>query len=168
MDFVGVEFQTLDTTGSVWPERQRLLKEVGSEDSTIADDSRARFGMNWKMTAKTILVQLHHKVQTFENMNKHLMLAIQDVFLDYVRREFDFSHVQQANGRDSLQIHAYRLDHSMDSGAYRLQLDTRHSTNAAGVAIALGLQASQNVEVEQMSRMLEMKISDSTRFDPMT
>lgn len=25
-DFVGIEFQTLDTTGTVWPERQRLLK----------------------------------------------------------------------------------------------------------------------------------------------
>ena len=28
-DFVGVELQTLDTTGTVWPERQRLLREFG-------------------------------------------------------------------------------------------------------------------------------------------
>ena len=124
--------------------------------------------MNWKMTAKTILVQLHHKVQTFESMNKHLVLAIQDVFMEYVRREFNFSHVQPANSRDSLQIHAYRLDHIAAPGEYRLQLATRHSTNADGVAVALGLQVSQNVEVKQMIRMLEMKISDSTRFDPMT
>ncbi len=27
-DFVGIELQTLDTTGTVWPERQRLLKEL--------------------------------------------------------------------------------------------------------------------------------------------
>lgn len=27
-DFVGIEFQTLDTTGTVYPERQRLLKRV--------------------------------------------------------------------------------------------------------------------------------------------
>ena len=25
--------------------------------------------MNWKMTAKTILMQLHHKIRTFEAMN---------------------------------------------------------------------------------------------------
>lgn len=28
-DFVGIELQTLDTTGTVWPERQRLLVELG-------------------------------------------------------------------------------------------------------------------------------------------
>ena len=29
-DFVGIELQTLDSTGTVWPERQRLLKEHGT------------------------------------------------------------------------------------------------------------------------------------------
>jgi hypothetical protein len=28
-DFVGIELQTLDTTGTVWPERQRLLQKLG-------------------------------------------------------------------------------------------------------------------------------------------
>lgn len=28
-DFTGIELQTMDTTGTVWPERQRLLKELG-------------------------------------------------------------------------------------------------------------------------------------------
>src|SRR5215213_6034191 len=28
-DFVGIELQTLDTTGTVFPERQRLLRELG-------------------------------------------------------------------------------------------------------------------------------------------
>ena len=28
-DFVAIEFQTLDTTGTVWPERQRFLASVG-------------------------------------------------------------------------------------------------------------------------------------------
>ena len=31
-DFVGIELQTLDTTGTVWPERQRLLEELGEQD----------------------------------------------------------------------------------------------------------------------------------------
>jgi len=28
-DFVGIEIQALDTTGTVWPERQRLLRRLG-------------------------------------------------------------------------------------------------------------------------------------------
>ena len=59
-DFVGIELQTLDTTGTVWPERQRLLKELGVPRADAAEDSDKPYGMNWKMTAKTILVQMHH------------------------------------------------------------------------------------------------------------
>ncbi len=62
-DFVGIELQTLDTTGTVWPERQRFLKSKGLSNISRADLSNTKgFGMNWKMTAKTILVQLHHKI----------------------------------------------------------------------------------------------------------
>src|SRR5206468_9115463 len=47
-DFVGIELQTVDTTGTVWPERQRFLDSVGikvpKEDVECADS----FGMNWK------------------------------------------------------------------------------------------------------------------------
>jgi hypothetical protein len=78
MDFVGVELQTLDTTGTVWPARQRLLEEKGVRVPAGDLASRKSFGMNWKMTAKTILVQLHHKVQTFEHIGKHLALIVQN------------------------------------------------------------------------------------------
>lgn len=167
-DFVGVEFQTLDTTGTVWPDRQQLLKESGSEYSTEPLTSGGRFGMNWKMTAKTILVQLHHKVQTFERINKHIVLAVQDVFMEYVQREFSFGHIQQANSRDPMQIHTYRLDQDELDGALLLQLSSRHSTDADGVAKAIGLQVDQKVEVEQLISILESKISESTRFAPVS
>ena len=88
-DFVGVELQTLDTTGTVWPERQRLLRELEVPRRDDAGNSRKSFGMNWKMTAKTILVQMHHKVQTFEHVNKKLVLVVQDCLLDYMKREFN-------------------------------------------------------------------------------
>ena len=77
-DFVGIELQTLDTTGTVWPERQRLLKELDIPRADNAERSTNSFGMNWKMTAKTILVQMHHKAQTFEHVHKKLVLVVQD------------------------------------------------------------------------------------------
>jgi Restriction endonuclease NotI len=82
-DFVAIELQTMDTTGTVWPERQRFLQMQNIESGIIADKP---FGMNWKMTAKTILVQLHHKIQTFENISKHLVLVVQDRLLAYILR----------------------------------------------------------------------------------
>jgi len=39
-DFVAIEFQTLDTTGTVWPERQRVLKSLGLPIIIIGDGRR--------------------------------------------------------------------------------------------------------------------------------
>lgn len=61
-DFVAIELQTLDTTGSVWPDRQRFVASQGIDVSPEDIASSKSYGMNWKMTAKTILVQLHHKI----------------------------------------------------------------------------------------------------------
>jgi len=60
----------LDSTGTVWPERQRFLKQHDLRVKKQDAESEKKFGMNWKMTAKTTLVQLHHKIQTFENRNR--------------------------------------------------------------------------------------------------
>lgn len=45
-DFVGIELQTLDTTGTVWPERQRLLKDLGIPRKDIGEESPKPYGMN--------------------------------------------------------------------------------------------------------------------------
>ena len=52
VDFVGIEFQALDTTGSVWPHRQAAASDLGYD---VDVPPSKRFGVNWKMTAKTIL-----------------------------------------------------------------------------------------------------------------
>ncbi len=165
-DFVGIELQTLDTTGTIWPERQRLLRELGVTIRDRADESSKSFGMNWKMTAKTILVQLHHKIETFENINKKLALVIQNCFLDYMQREFDFTQVGEARLGDSMHIHSYRIGIQSDS-SYKLMLDTRLSTDAVGIARCLNLQAEANVALEQIIKILESKISDATLFSPL-
>ncbi|MDR0710796.1 MAG: hypothetical protein LBF67_00415 [Prevotellaceae bacterium] len=93
-DFVGIELQTLDTTGSVWGFRQIFLGSKGVKQQKY--NEKATFEMNWKMTAKTILVQMHHKITTFENLNKHLILILQDCLMDYMKTEFSFEHISTA------------------------------------------------------------------------
>lgn len=165
-DFVGIEFQTLDTTGTVWPERQRFLRQVGI--GVLANDAESSkpFGMNWKMTAKTILVQLHHKIETFESIHKHFVLVVQDHLLSYMRREFSFGHLNTARMGDPMQVHAYRL--SSDGMAFKLELGERLSTDASGIARCLGLQASPNMGLDQIIEMLEARLSADTLMDPLT
>ncbi|HVU48084.1 MAG TPA: NotI family restriction endonuclease [Terracidiphilus sp.] len=165
-DFVGVELQTLDTTGTVWPERQRLLRELGVSRADDAENSDKTFGMNWKMTAKTILVQMHHKIQTFEHVNKKLVLVTQDRLLAYMTKEFNFGHLHNPPTiGDSMHLHSYRMAEQLDH-AYRLTLDARLSTDAAGIAECLGLQAEARVELEEIIASLQAKISPATLFAP--
>ena len=165
-DFVGIELQTLDTTGTVWPERQRLLKELGIPRSDDAESCDKPYGMNWKMTAKTILVQMHHKVQTFEHVHKKLVLVIQDKLLAYMSREFKFDHLRNpAAIGDSIHLHAYSMSRS-SSGDFRLAMAARLSTDADGIGTCLGLQAEARIELAQIIEALQSKISASTRFVP--
>jgi hypothetical protein len=41
-DFVGIELQTIDSTGTIWPTRQRLLKEKGVKVLAKEADSKNR------------------------------------------------------------------------------------------------------------------------------
>jgi len=159
-DFVAIEFQTLDTTGTVWPERQKLLVELGIDSLNLSDNSKS-FGMNWKMTAKTILVQLHHKIETFEHFNKHLVLVVQDYLLKYMMAEFTFDHLNNpARIGDSMHFHSYSLIEN--DGKFKLELSERLSTDADGIATCLGLQAEAKVELEEIIKELEGKLSRNT------
>jgi Restriction endonuclease NotI len=165
-DFVGIELQTLDTTGTVWPERQRLLKELGVPRGDDGENSDKSFGMNWKMTAKTILVQMHHKIHTFEHVNKKLALVVQDKLLNYMSQEFRFDHLRNpASIGDSMHLHAYRMD-AQTNKSYKLAMQSRLSTDANGIGLCLGLQAEARIELEQIIQALQAKISASTLFVP--
>lgn len=159
VDFVGIELQAVDTTGTLWPLRQRFLDSAGIPvDEEI--DSTHPYGMNWKMTAKTTLVQLHHKVETFEGLGRHLVLVLQDRLMDYMRREFNFGHIQEAKLGHTMHLHTYSLKQHQND--YQIHLTARSSTDANGIAASLGLQVSAKVELEVITALLQNKISSST------
>lgn len=166
MDFAGIELQTLDTTGTVWPERQRLLRELGLPRGDDAENSDKRFGMNWKMTAKTILVQMHHKIRTFEHVRKTLVLVVQDALAKYMEKEFEFGHLRNpASSGHSMHLHIYEINRQTD-GSYKLDLTSRLSTDADGIRRCLGLQAEARMELPSIAHTLQARIGPDTIFNP--
>ncbi|EGR0027894.1 NotI family restriction endonuclease [Vibrio parahaemolyticus] len=162
-DFVGIELQTLDTTGTVWPFRQRFANSMGIPVDLADIESSRPFGMNWKMTAKTILVQMHHKLETFEHLNKHLVLVVQNHLLDYMKREFSFGHISDnALNGDSLHFHSYK--NVMSGNDYRIELYERKSTDVEGISKCLGLESEAKIELEDIIVKLESKLSATTLF----
>ena len=161
VDFVGLELQTMDTTGTVWPARQRFLERVDRAGGVSEERAPYRtYGMNWKMTAKTILVQIHHKIQTFAAINRRLVLVTQDHLLNYLKGNFEFGHVVRARLHDSMHFHAYSFGES--DAVFRIKLDQRLSTDADGVAACLGLKAEPKVSLAEIVSQLERKLSPDT------
>jgi hypothetical protein len=114
------------------------------------------------MTAKTILVQLHHKIETFDHLSKHLVLVLQDHLLSYMQRAFAFNHIKGVRNADSMHFHAYELHR--EPTAYTLRLKERLSTDAAGVAACLGLKLDAKVDLLAILRQIEAKLPQSTRL----
>lgn len=163
-DFVGIELQTLDTTGTVWPERQRFITDLNLVEEPEAGYGDKSYGMNWKMTAKTILVQLHHKIKTFEHLSKHLVLVLQDHLLEYMKKEFSFSHLSTPPRiGDPMHFHSYQMTLGEDKN-YHISLNNRLSTDSYGISMAMGLKAEAKVEFELIVKSLESKISELTLF----
>lgn len=161
IDFVGIELQSLDTTGSIWPERQALLQALGAANPTPGVGDRKAFGINWKMTAKTILVQVHHKVQTFEHLGKHLVLVVQDALMDYIAREFKTDHLASpGEANHAMQFHAYSLVDGRD-GQLDLKLAKTFSTDGDGVATCLGLQAESRVSLSAIEGALSARMGSA-------
>ena len=161
-DFIGIELQTMDTTGTVWPERQKFLCEQGIEVDVEDVNSRKSFGMNWKMTLKTILIQMYHKSETFEHLNKHLVLIIQKPLYEHMRTNFNFDGIDGVRLGDPVHIHSY--DFGQENNVLHLSLHTRVSTDSAGIANCLGLNAERKVELEDLIRILEPKLIETNRL----
>ncbi len=136
-DFVGIELQPMDTTGSVWPERQRMLRELNVSPADDAETIGTPYGMNWKMTAKTISVQIHHKIETFEQVNNKLVLVVQSQPLAHMQREFNFNHLSQpASVGDPMHLHASQ--HGLGRDRFRIRLSKRspHRTRSDPAPVA--------------------------------
>jgi hypothetical protein len=109
---------------------------------------------------------MHHKIDTFEHVNKKLVLVVQDKLLEYMSREFNFAHLRNpAVLGDSMHFHAYQITGQPD-GSFKLIMQSRLSTDANGIATCLGLQAEARVELKQILEALQAKISPATRFMP--
>lgn len=162
VDYLGLEIQTLDTTGTVWPARQKLIRDLLDDPADLQSDDRS-YNVNWKMTAKTILMQLHHKVETLELLHKKLVLVIRDTFYDYTVREFSTTALTDANANDPVQFHVYGLEQASD-GRFSLQLRQRRSTTSAGIQQILGSARDAGLPEEQLLTTIRSKISAATRL----
>jgi hypothetical protein len=157
VDYAGIEIQSLDTTGSggIWKARQDLAQRRFSD--TYA------YGINWKMSAKTILVQMHHKAEAFEQLGKKLVLVVQKKFFDYVSTEFRTDQLRDAKGTDSVHVHVYDLVPLQSQ--LRLELKEKKSTDVHGVERMLTLGREGAIRENDVVDRIRAKMSNAIRLE---
>lgn len=164
LDFVAIELQTLDTTGSIWNERQKLLIENGyAVDAGEARSPAA--SLNWRMTAKTILAQLVQKSQVFASMNKHIVLVCQKPLYDYMTKNFNFSGVREAILTDVLHFHSY--DYLCINNNMELTLANMRSAPLEAVERIMGSKTDTSREYQKICEILTNRKCDEYRFSPL-
>ncbi len=165
IDFVGIELQTLDTTGSIWNFRQRMLKDKGYEVSV--DSEGGSVGINWKMTAKTILAQMTQKTELFDSIGKNLVLVCQTPLYVYMEKNFNFSNVNaNADMRDVLHFHMY--DYIPVHNRMELSLAYTRSASLTAVQKIMGMNKETDVEYSNILATLSRKLLPKYRFQPLS
>jgi len=156
IDYLGLEIQSLDTTGSggIWNAREDLYSGNLQE--------RYQYGINWKMSAKTILIQMHHKAESFETLGRKLVLVLQQQFFDYVSREFQAAHLQTARTEDSVHFHIY--DCVELNRKFRLRLLDRKSTNVLGIERMLKLGKGTGISEQEVIQRIKAKLPSAIQL----
>ena len=156
-DYLGIETQSLDTTQSsgIWDARTDLARgRLGT--------NRYGFGINWKMSAKTILIQMHHKAAAFEELHKKFVLVIQRDFFEYMTRVFRTAHVREATDHDSVHFHIY--DCIRSNNRFEITLVDRRSTDVRGIEEMLNLREHVAISESAVLEKIRAKLPSATRL----
>lgn len=164
IDFVAIELQTLDTTGSIWNDRQRLLREHGYAVEVGTARSKAP-SLNWKMTAKTILAQLLQKSQLFAPIDRNLVLVCQTPLYEYMTENFNFNGVREADSRDVLHFHMY--DYLPVTFGMQLSLSSMRSASLDVVESIMGQTRADDKALKNINETIAARLRPEYRFEPM-
>ncbi len=156
-DYLGLEIQSLDTTGSggIWQAREDLFGD--------RFQSKYKYGINWKMSAKTILIQLHHKAEAFEALGKKLVLVIQEQFFDYISRTFQTAHFREA--RDENSVHFYIYDCIELNKKLCLRLAASKSTDVLGIERMLKLGNNRIISEAEIINKIKAKLPNALELN---
>jgi hypothetical protein len=148
VDYLCLEVQALDTCGSAFKERMNLGLP------SLSTYNEKNYGINWKMTSKTILTQLLTKLSYLEKTSKKLVLAVQDVFCAKLFTP-DMIHTTYRQG--DLIVHSYHYSMKEKTSLFSLVSDKYVSKND----IELALKRCPETEEDVILKKIKSFVTES-------
>ena len=112
--FLSVELQAIDITGSIFPAYQALLNERDL-------DARPTYGLNWDNVYKRYITQLIRKGYFHHHWNSKIIAVIQDQVYQYITDRADFMRSPDVkNANVNIVFMTYRFEDDPNSpGQFR-------------------------------------------------
>lgn len=157
VDFLGLELQTNDTTGS------GPLYDARNDFFAGKLEGSYKYGLNWKMSAKLVLKQTLDKSAVFMAWRKRYVWAMQDTLLERMRGYADMSGFSSADpSAHEVFFHAYEV--IPGEQRYRLRLKERVGADLEGVAQANAAPLTIKDEIlEGLQILLDQQTKRQTR-----
>ena len=151
-EFLSVELQAIDITGSVMPAYKALRANKNI-------DRRPTYGLNWSNVYKRYITQLIRKGYFHHHWGTKIVAVMQDVVYDYVRNWAEFMRSDDVKGSAvNIIFMSYRFeDDPDDPDSQRLVLDTVEGTSHANLqqAVLYKEAPSRDAFCEQIKRALD-------------
>ena len=155
-DFLSVELQAIDISGSVMPAYKAL--RAGKDL-----DRRPTYGLNWANVYKRYITQLIRKGYFHHHWGTKIVAVMQDVVYDYICNWADFMRSHDVKGSSvNIIFMAYRYeDDPTKVGAQRLVLDRVEGTSHANLQQAVLYKAAPSREdfCRQIERSLRRSVT---------
>ena len=152
--FLSVELQAIDITGSVMKAYAALLK---GEDL----EKKPTYGLNWDNVYKRFVTQLIRKGYFHHHWGTKIVAVIQDVVYKYICRRFEFMRsldVKTATTNIIFVTYRYEADPS-NFGSHRMVLDTVEGTSHSNLqqAVLYKEAPSRDAFCDQIKRSLKRR-----------
>lgn len=127
--FLSVELQAIDITGSVMKAYAALLKRHDLQ-------KKPTYGLNWDNVYKRFVTQLIRKGYFHHHWGTKIVAVIQDVVYDYIRKRFEFMCSSDVkSGTTNIIFVTYKYEHAR--GRQRLVLDKVEGTSHSNLQQAV-------------------------------
>jgi Restriction endonuclease NotI len=155
VDFFGVEVQTIDITGSVYPAFDAYMMDR-------ADWEKKIYGINWANVWKRLLPQVVAKAQVYKHLGKKLYVILQDSLLTYVLSRGELGTMPAGQG--DIVFHTYEYNGQTGADGIRtLEFRTELPTTIEAVQRAFMMPAIR-ISKEDALRLIQDGIDAAIAF----
>lgn len=151
-NFVSVELQAVDLTGSVYPAYDAL---INNRDLS----SRPRYGINWANVRKRYVEQLVKKGIYHHHWQSRMISVIQSPFFDYLCTNLRFDQLDSKSPSSNIVFMVYDFDLDTSNGTPKHTLELRNVVGTSHSSLMMSALYRKAPPRDEFCRKIESRLA---------